>query len=51
MSQITGPSLLGKPKQIGFVPKRPSLAPCGATHAEALEAIMTTRPCATAISA
>ena len=38
-SQITGWPALGKPKQIGLVPKRPSVAPWGATHGEALEAI------------
>ena len=51
MSQITGASSPGKPKQIGLVPKRPSVAPCGATQAVALEAIIATLPCATAISA
>ena len=51
MSQITGVPCVGKPKHMGLVPKRPSVAPCGATQAEALEAIMPTRPCATIISA
>ena len=44
MSQITGPSRVGKPKQIGLVPNRPSLAPCGATQADAFDAIIDDEP-------
>ena len=51
MSQMTGSRALGKPKQIGLVPKRPSVAPCGATHGEAFDAIIDTSPSAAAISA
>jgi hypothetical protein len=34
-----------------LVPKRPSVAPCGATQGEAFEAIIATKPSAVAISA
>ena len=51
MSQMTGSPALGKPTQIGLVPKRPSVAPCGATQGDAFEAMIDTSPRAAAISA
>jgi len=51
MSKITGLSALGKPKHIGLVPSRPSVAPCGATQGDAFEAIMLTSPREAASSA
>lgn len=50
-SQMTGASALGNPTQMGLVPTRPSVAPCGATHGDAFEAMIATSPCAVAISA
>ena len=50
MSTISGSASVGNPKASGLVPKRPSVAPWGATVWPELPAASATRPWRVAIS-